>query len=96
MNNKKIKYIIVVLIILLAIIAGLCFVCYREFNRLNNPIMAGVELIKMVIFNRDYVLIQENPKTIIAKSNNALNILKEYMNNHGFKYYRAIGIIYYF
>ena len=47
--------------------------------------MAGISLLKIIILNKDYVLVQETPKTIIAKSKNALNILEEYMNKQDFK-----------
>ena len=91
MYNKKKMILSIIIISLLIIIGGLCFIFYREFNRANNPIMAGIGLIKITILNRDYIIIQENPKKIISKSNNALNILKEYMGLQGFQIIDQMG-----
>jgi len=88
---KNIKLLILIIFCLFLIVIVTCFIFYREFNRLNNPIMAGLGLMKMKIFNLNYVLIQENPKVIIAKSNNALNRLEKYMDNYGFKLIEQLG-----
>lgn len=90
-NIKILKCILIASIFLLVIVSGLCFAFYYEFNRLNNPIMTGVELIKMVILNKEYKIINENPKTIIARCDNALNILEKYMNMQGYKYVEKRG-----
>ena len=85
------RALIVTSICLLIIIAGSCFIFYREFNRVNRPIMAGFGLIRMMVFNMDYITIQEYPKIIIAKPNNALDRLKEYMNIQGFRKTDRLG-----
>ena len=91
MNNKRKKIIFIIFICLLTIIISSCLIFYREFNRLNNPIMAGISLLKINILNKDYVIVQETPKTIIAKSRYALNILEEYMSKRDFKLVEQLG-----
>ena len=89
MKNFKLPFTIIICLSL--IIIGLCLIFFHEFNRLNNPIMAGFNLIKMNILNLDYVLIQENPKVILAKTKNASERLEKYMNNNGFKLIERLG-----
>jgi hypothetical protein len=91
MNVKKGKVFIIFSLFLAIIIAGFCLVSYRAFNSLNNPIMAGVGLAKMKIFNMDYLIIQENPKIILSRPENALNKLEEYMNIQGFILFDRLG-----
>jgi cell division protein YceG involved in septum cleavage len=91
MKTKKVKILIIIIFCSLTMVASSCFIFYREFNRLNDPIMAGIELIKLVITNKDYIIIQENPKVIIAKSDNAFNILVEYMMDQGLQYTEQLG-----
>jgi len=82
---------IIIIICFSLVITVLCIIFYREFNRLENPILAGFGLIKMKVLKMDYILIQENPKVIIAKPDNDLNKLKEYMSNQGFKLVERLG-----
>ena len=53
--------------------------------------MAGLRLVKMKVLNMDYILIQENPKVIIAKPDNSLSRLEEYMGNQDFKLVERLG-----
>jgi len=90
MKKNKIPLIIIICSLMIIIIM-LCIVLHREFNRLENPIMAGFGLVKIKVLNIDYILIQENPKVIIAKPDNDLNRLEEYMGNQGFKLVERLG-----
>ena len=91
MRNNAIKFICLFIVFLTLITTGALLIFNREFNRLDKPIMAGFKLIKITVLNMDYILVQENPKVIIAKFNNALDILENYMNNMGFKLVDQLG-----
>jgi hypothetical protein len=90
-DMKKWRTFLIVIFCLAAFIVGFCVVSYREFKHVNNPIMAGVGLVKLKILNEDYLIIQDNPKIIIAKSKDALDILEKYMHIKGFNIIDQLG-----
>lgn len=74
---------IIILIIFISIVS--VFISIKTFN-VPNPISAGIGLTKILFTEKEYVQIQEYPKIYIAKSNNAQELLINFMKKKGYDY----------
>ena len=64
-RSRRIVIAILVSAILIVALLGSCFISYSAFNT-GNPFSAASGLFQITVLNKEYVVIQESPKVVIA------------------------------
>ena len=80
-RSRRIVIAILVSAILIVALLGSCFISYSAFNT-GNPFSAASGLFQITVLNKEYVVIQESPKVVIAQPNGQVFI--DYMESRGF------------
>lgn len=90
--KKHIKKTIFIIAFLLVLLGIAIFISLSKFN-VENPFSVVTGLYKITFTDTEYVKIQEYPKVIIAKPNNANDLLNKYMESEGYYEKDRLGAI---
>ena len=85
MKNKKIKFILGILIILVVVVVIGTFISISKFG-VSNPFKTAIGLTQIMFTETNYVQIQDKPRVIVSKSNNAYNLFLDTMKSEGYTY----------
>lgn len=85
MKNKKVKISLEILILLIIILTIGMFVSISKFGVIN-PFQTAFGLSKIMFTDTDYVQIQDKPKVIVSKPNNAYEMFLDFMKSEGYNY----------
>lgn len=81
--KKHIKKVIIITVLFLALFGISILISLEKFN-VENPFSVAIGLYKITFTDTEYVEIQEYPKVIIAKPDNAGDLLYKYMEEKGY------------
>ena len=85
MKNKKIKFILGILIILVVVVVIGTFISISKFGVIN-PFQTAIGLTQIMFTETNYMQIQDKPRVIVSKSNNAYNLFLDTMKSEGYTY----------
>ena len=80
-RSRRIVIATLVSAILMVALLGSCFISYSTFNT-GNPFSVASGYFQITVLNKEYVVIQESPKVVIAQPNG--QVLIDYMESRGF------------
>lgn len=76
---------VIIILIFSILIFVLIFVSYSKFHVLN-PISSGIGLMRINTTDTNFVEIQNSPRVVLAKPNNAWSVFLNALENEGYKY----------
>ncbi|MDW7675342.1 MAG: hypothetical protein SCK28_12495 [Bacillota bacterium] len=82
---RKFRTITIVFVAIVLLLTTSIIISISKFNT-PNPMMSGIGLVKILFTNSEVVQIQEYPKVYLAKPDNALETMIDFMEQRGFNY----------
>lgn len=84
-KNRKKRIVIFSIVILFFLLLTATFLSYMKFE-VFNPFTSSVGIIKILATDKPYVVIQKNPKVILAQPDNTWEHFLSYMNEEEYTY----------